>query len=164
MRKLLDHLLSHRNKVADCLAYNLRLATQTHALPRKLAGLLIVDEITTQLSRTAKPDIDDGMTLTRTGSSQARLAEEGQGRGGGGEGRADLRLDLAYFRLVVHLLESEKDRAVVWAVLGSISNYCEGRKERFACRAEVWRTLELLLDQLRSDGAEQAARCYLQLL
>jgi hypothetical protein len=102
-RKLLDHLLSHRPKAADCLTYNLRLATQTRVLARKLAGLLICDEVTTQLYKTAKsdPPMDEAKTLTRTASSQVRLAEDHTGAGAG----ADLRLDLTYFRLVVHLLE-----------------------------------------------------------
>ena len=80
------------------------------------------------------------------------------------KGGADIRLDLAYFRLVVYLLESGKERGVVRAVLGSISGYCAGRKERIGCRGEVWSVLQLLMEQLRTEEAEGAARCYLQLL
>ena len=105
-RKLIDYLLSHRPKAVDCLTYNLRLATQTRVLSCKLAGLLIADEVTTEFYKSAKLDLlaDEAKTLTRTASSQIRLTDDRATIGTG----ADLRLDLAYFRLVVHLLEGEK--------------------------------------------------------
>jgi hypothetical protein len=54
---------------------------------------------------------------------------------------------------------------VLLPVLSSIVNFCSGRKERFGCRAEVWRTLGLLLHFLQDERvAEEVARCYLLLL
>lgn len=158
LRKLLDHLLSHKNKIGDCLNYTLRLVSQTSSLTRKFAGLLIVDDITTQIYRVSRQEVaEEGRTIARSGSSQGLV---------GGEVKvgADLRFDLAYFRLVIQLLEAEKE-TLVEPVLSSIINFCYGRKERIGCRTEVWRTLELLLTLLQTEkGRENAARCYLLLL
>lgn len=94
-------MLSHRNKINECLNYNLRLATQSRNSERKIAGLLIIDEITLKVYKVAKVDsLDEGPTLSKSGSAQNKqLLEEHEMKVG-----ADLRFDLAYFRLVLHLL------------------------------------------------------------
>lgn len=73
---MIDHLLSHRNKINECLNYNLRLATQSRNAMRKIAGLLIIDEITSKVYKVAKVDsLDEGPTISKSGSQTKQLLE-----------------------------------------------------------------------------------------
>lgn len=45
LRKLIDNLISHRNKIYDSLNHNYEIVLQNSHLENKYAGLLIIDQI-----------------------------------------------------------------------------------------------------------------------
>lgn len=45
LRKLIDNLVSHRNKIYDSLNHNYEIVLQNNKLENKYAGLLIIDQI-----------------------------------------------------------------------------------------------------------------------
>lgn len=54
MRKLIDNLVSHRNKVYDSLNHNYQMVLQNSNICNKYAGLVVIDEIVERIRETMK--------------------------------------------------------------------------------------------------------------
>lgn len=76
IRKLLDNLSSHRTKIHDSLNHNLRIVTQAQELESKYAGLIILNEMVSNLYK-EKVNLDnaipDSLTVARSSSSQGKM-------------------------------------------------------------------------------------------
>jgi hypothetical protein len=164
LRKLLDNLTSHRSKIGECLSHNLRLTTQSTHIENKYAGLIVLNEVVNNLyqqKKGADTQTSEDRTNAKSASSKTRmLVEQNTNRT---PVCNDLRADLHFFWLILHLLDSEG--RMYPNVLDSISLFCVGRHEKIINRPEMWRVLDAILEKLKcGHHVEESAGTYLVLV